>query len=172
MIDPIMKVEIEPDMMYELGKSTYCIRSLRDWFLVRRMFIDPMTNLTIKNGELNSLLNRLKEKDYFPDVDVSELACYRIFCIFEKYSNYKNLDLVNIERMDDIRSKIGEKMEKREKSAKRKNGENVVQKYDEQIEKLNIRLDKIREKRIFIRKRLDDNIDLLLKSRKVSLKSR
>ena len=165
-MDSIMGVEIESHMRYELGKTLYSIESLRDWFLIRRMFVDPMTNLVIKNGDLEDLIKKMKEKDYFPDVNVRHMSLYRVFCIFEKYNNLRVLVNKQRESLGVLSNKIDIKKEKMAKSMKRKNGENAVNNYQKQIDRLKLKVNKINEKKDILEKRFWDDVKLLISSRK------
>jgi len=161
-----MKVEIEPHMRYELGKTLYSIESLRDWFLIRRMFVDPMTNLVIKNKDLDDLMVKMREMAYFPEVNIGHIPVYRVYCIFEKYSVFNTIVKRHKDKLEEISKKIDNKKEKMLRSRKRKNGENAAGNYERQIEKLGGQKGRINDKIEVLEKRFWENVDLLVNSRK------
>ena len=170
MIDPIFKVEIEDGRDYTLGKTTYSIDSLRTWFLVKREFVDPMTNLMLKGEQLGRLVDGMKKVDFFPGVDISKVACYRVYCVFEKYNFYKDARIEIERKREELLEKVREKEERLLVSNRRKNGGRMVERLMEQIEKLNNRVCKLEEKLEKMEYKFLENMRLLLGSVRLEVK--
>jgi len=167
-----MRVEIEESKRFELGKTLYSIDSLRDWFLVRRMFVDPMTNLVIRGSSLRELLGKLREMDYFPDMDVGHIQVYRVYCIFERYMKLREKRGEYMRKIEILDGRIGEKEGRMGKSGRRSNGERMVEKYGEQIGRLRERRIRLEEMMGRLEVDFEENVNYLVNGRRCSLKIR
>lgn len=137
--DPIYGGRIDPREEYILGKTKYSINSLFDWFLMRKNFINPMTNDSLTNEELKILINKFKEVDLFPSINNERIPIYKTIIIMEKYKNYKISISRNNDRINKLNTQINKKYDNIAKALKRKDqekGQKLVQNHMTHIRKM------------------------------------
>lgn len=104
-IDPIYGDEINEENEHILGKTKYSIYSLSEWFLVRKKFIDPMTNQNMSEKEINRLISVLKSKDLYPSLD-EKITTNKMIIVMDRYHKMKlQIDKNNI-RIGKLRVKV------------------------------------------------------------------
>lgn len=148
-IDPIYGDLIDPREAYILGKTKYSVNSLFEWFLLRKNFINPMTNDSLTNEELKILINKFKEVDLFPAINNERIPIYKTIIIMEKYKNYKISISRNNDRINKLNTQINKKYDNIAKALKRKDqekGQKLVQNHMTHIRKMEeqiLRLEKV-----------------------------
>lgn len=157
MIDPIFKIDIDENRSYTLGKTTYSIDSLKDWFLIKKAFVNPMTNMLIRGMQLSELIEAMKNVDFFPKIDINRVACYRVYLIFEKYNILKNIK----GDIDKKRNKLLEKIKEKEEKIELYRNKGLL-KLMEQVGGLNNRICKLDGKLECVESKYNRNIELLL----------
>jgi len=118
---------------YTLGKTTYSLQSLYDWFLTRKCFINPMTNNILNSQEQGNLIDKFIEERLLPNMNYSKMNSYKIVLIMEKHRNFLN----EIKKYEDKLVLLNEKLElnklKLQKARKKEKYEEIIKKINDKI---------------------------------------
>jgi len=163
-IDPIYGSIIDPREAYTIGKTKYSIYSLFEWFLTRKIFINPMSNDQLKQEEINELLERFKDFDLFPKIVCERVPPYKVIIIMEKYKLYKNTIQKNNESIIKFNNSIIHLYELINKALRRKDedkGKKIAEKHSNLIKKIEGQIAKLEKINKTIEFKHDENIKLL-----------
>jgi len=130
-IDPIYGNRIEDP--YILGKTTYSTHSLYDWFLVRKCFINPMTNNLLSNDDQTKFVEKFRYKNLLPCLNYSKMTSHKIVSIMEKHRSYIEEIKKNEEKMENLVKKLLLNEEKLKRARKKEKYEEIIGKIKEKI---------------------------------------
>lgn len=131
-IDPIYGNRIENPFV--LGKTRYSLFSLYDWFLVRKCFINPMTNNLLSQNEQSEIIDRFVEKNLLPTSNYSKMTSYKIVLMMEKHKVYLDEIKKNNDKLANLQKKLEVNEIKLMKARKKEIYEEIIKKIKGKIE--------------------------------------
>ncbi len=133
-VDPIYGQTITE--AYTLGKTRYSLFSLYEWFLVRKCFINPMTNNLLTNEEQNMIVNKFVEFNLLPKDNYSKMGSHRIVVLMEKYKLLLENQKINNEKIEALKKRLIFMEDKFRKARKKERYEIIIERINKKIEKL------------------------------------
>jgi len=140
--DPIYGEEI--DNPYILGKTQYSLKSLYEWFMVRKCFINPMTNNLLNTIEQNDILDKFREQNWLPEMNYSKMSSHKIVGIMEKHKLHMDDIKRNEVKLIDLRNRLQENENKMVKARKKERYEKIIDSLNERIKKQEILLQNLK----------------------------
>lgn len=130
-IDPIYGNRIEN--CFTLGKTNYSLFSLYDWFIIRKCFINPMTNNYLNSIEQAEIIEKFKEFNLLPPINFSKMNSNRIVQIMEKHKLILDEIKKQEAKIDVLNQRLQINEEKLKKARKKEKHEEMIQKIKEKI---------------------------------------
>jgi len=143
-IDPIYGNIINENDAYTIGKTKYSLNSLYEWFIVRKNFINPMSNTNMNQEEIRNFIEKIKLINLFPNVPIDKMPVYKIMILLEKHHTYQKIMTKNIEKINKLKKWISQNEEKMDKIIKKNGEENIqTEKHRQIIKKMELQIQKI-----------------------------
>lgn len=132
-IDPIYGEQIIDPFI--LGKTRYSLMSLYNWFLIRKCFINPMTNNLLSNDEQNLIVNKFVEHNLLPVDNYSKMSSHRIVLLMEKYKIFLENQRINNEKIRALKERLIITEDKLRKARNKEKYEIIISRINKKIER-------------------------------------
>ena len=158
-LDPIYGEPILPENKFIIGKISYDINSLLDWFLTKKCFINPYTNTIIKNDDLKNMISLLKTLHLAPNINYDKIPLHKTISILERHKQYSTYITKNLEKINKLEETLKKKRLTIERSLKRKNGQKTINNTNIIIDKIMKQISKFKEFNEMFEKKYQEILD-------------